>query len=1326
MCILRSVYLLAVVLILSISDGDAQIDQSPLYFNRLTTQEGLSSQNYNDFIFRDSKGFIWISSVDGLNRYDGHAIRQYLSDPSDPYSINNNLIYTGFFEDSQSNLWFSTALGIQKYVREKDHFESFPLNRDTSSKAEIKQETIQLLYLDKEKNELWVRADSSLYIQKMDAKEPARYLGRQLSKRWIKVLPSPLSRKSYLLVTYEKNNLLIDHFAPNDAEEELVKFKSDTVALSAFPQVVYPDSKAILWIGTGKGLMTYNLETEEKERYEDGPTGIKAISLDKDGQVWMGTEKGELYIFDPSVERFGNALRWVDDQQIKKFEYEIGSLHYFSDHTLWVSSPGRAVFFTSRNKRKFKAYLQYSFGEDPSSSNIKDLAVDQKGRVWCLSLSGITVINPNGQLAKEIKLFEELEIDKSSLFPFHVMCDQSGGIWISSSVGLFYASSIDSPFKQVDERSFVMVYQLSDGTLLGARQKGGIFELSADSTSQSNAPFWEGISEGFYNQLYEDEQGRIYLFQMANKLLIYERSNGNNLTLIRAYPLVPQVTDIVEDVKTQQLWIGTKEGLFQLPLEPRIGELKKNAINGLLRVNGIQQQDSTLWLSTPNGLIKYDTIANTNHAYMLADGLQNMEFNFGSALKLPSGLLAFGGTNGLNIFDPDNIQSLDVAARPMVTDVRINGQTLLEADLQCELSGVTNPELVKALELQYYQNTLELNFAALEYSDPSAARFQYRLRGLDKEWIRSEEERSVRYADLRPGDYTFELIAANSDGVWSEEIHQIKINVKHPWFWGPYAWIIYFLLALMSAYIYYRRRLAKALELAEARKWKELISFKDRFISNFTHELKTPLTSVSLSAIRLNHDKEERIDILHSVEEMKQIINRIHGLSQIEVGSMKITPEKRDIVQFLDFQIRSYTHLAEMKQLKLHFYKKIDHLIMDFDPEKIKDIVRNLLSNAIKYNRPGGEINVTLEKKETDQLVLLVEDTGLGIEEDEIEKIFGRFYQGEQNRHLHLESSGIGLAYIRELVGLLEGKISASSKKGQGSAFKVVLPIHNDPKVALSQSDPIIFSDPLSSSEEDAAKPGPTEAQGRKMNLLIVEDDLSILKSLLSLLKSKYNVYSAMDGEKGVELAISMVPDIIISDVMMPKKDGYELCEELKAHKTTSHIPIVLLTAMSSRDSKLKGLQKGADAYLEKPFNEEELTIRLQKLIEIRLLIQERYKEGAQNLSPLVSSNIDDEFIIRLKKEIREDPQGISVKKLGEKLNMTRQQLYNKLHALTDKGPQRFITRVKLEWAYELLSDSNQNFNVQQVCYHVGFKDPAHFSRSFKELFGHAPSILNK
>lgn len=518
-------------------------------------------------------------------------------------------------------------------------------------------------------------------------------------------------------------------------------------------------------------------------------------------------------------------------------------------------------------------------------------------------------------------------------------------------------------------------------------------------------------------------------------------------------------------------------------------------------------------------------------------------------------------------------------------------------------------------------------------------------------------------------------------------------------------------------------------ELAERNKQlQELDELKSRFFTNIAHELRTPLTIISGMANQMQENPEQWSDkglkmILRNSDSLLNLVNQILDLRKLESGNLQLQLVQGDIIQYLNYIIESFQSLAESKDIQLHFLADEAKLLMDYDPEKFMRIVSNLLSNAIKYTPGGGNVYVQISQND-DQLQIKVKDTGIGIPADKLPNIFDRFYQVDDSATRQGEGTGIGLALTKELVKLMAGDIQVQSVPERGSTFTVTLPIRQEAQLemeivteAQSFAPPTLErSDVISHLEvSDSELP----------SLLIVEDNPDVVEYLRVCLEGLYHLEVANDGQTGIDKALEMVPDIIISDVMMPEKDGFELCQTLKTDERTSHIPIILLTAKADDESRISGLQRGADAYLPKPFNKQELIIRLEKLLELRKLLQERYG-GMDFVTKNSTTPQEDEFILKVRKAVEDnlDDEDFGVMQLCRAVNLSRAQLHNKIKALTGRSTSNYIRTIRLHHARELLH--NPNLNISQVAYEVGFRDPKYFSKTFAEEFGKLPNEIKK
>lgn len=532
-------------------------------------------------------------------------------------------------------------------------------------------------------------------------------------------------------------------------------------------------------------------------------------------------------------------------------------------------------------------------------------------------------------------------------------------------------------------------------------------------------------------------------------------------------------------------------------------------------------------------------------------------------------------------------------------------------------------------------------------------------------------------------------------------------------------------------YFIYRYLLTRKINQQENLRLKDLDDVKTKLYTNITHEFRTPLTVIIGMAEQIQGNEEEKKLILRNSQSLLRLINQMLDLSKIDSGHMRINWVRGNVINFLKYIVESFNSLAASKNIQLLFYKEVDEFEMDYDEEKMQHIVSNLISNGLKFTPENGQLILhvnAVKEGDQEQLIIKVKDSGIGIRPQVIPHIFDRFFQVDDLSTYRSRGTGIGLALTKELVNLLGGKISVSSVVGEGSTFEIVLPVyrkaeHKVVPTALPQELAPLEKVYTASSKEERA-----DGDNNKPLLLIVEDNADVIAYIRSMLKDLYAIEVAENGQIGIDKALEIVPDIIISDVMMPLKDGYEVCHTLKNDQRTSHIPIILLTAKATQDDRVAGLKKGADAYLTKPFHKEELLVRLEKLIELRKELQKGLggKEPAYLTKQKSKQTIEDIFLKKLHKAVEKnmDNTDLEILHLCRAVHLSHTQVYRKLKALTGKTPSQFIRSIRLNKALELLKDNT--FSVSEVAYETGFKDPAYFSRVFLQEFGSAPSAMRK
>jgi len=861
----------------------------------------------------------------------------------------------------------------------------------------------------------------------------------------------------------------------------------------------------------------------------------------------------------------------------------------------------------------------------------------------------------------------------------------------------------------------------NEGYLWLGTGPGGIFRSNKDKTAFTNFEVSEtgnSSKNSFLNIVRVDTNGDIWAsdFMDEGTLYRYNREEGKFDPYIKGF----KATDILIDKRGWLLISTWEKGLVHLnPADRSYTQYTKK--EGLPSNDGISIVDGSegyVWVGTLMGPAKF----NTKTGKISSVGLPKARYNWG-IFKTSNNQIFVGKNDGLVSFYPDQVTGNPYPPKVIISDFLISEKNY----------AVKNKHSDEVI-LSHNQNDIAVKYLGLHFSNPEKNRYQYKLEPLDNKWINAGHERTVRLADLSPGNYNFLVKAANSDGVWSDEISSLQFTIKPPWWIRWWAYILYLAIAIAFADRFYRFQLSKRMATSESKKLKEMNRFKNTLFTNITHEFRTPLTVIKgmTDSIKSNLENKRLDDLDNSLEMIERnsnsllhLVNEMLDLAKIESGNMELQLVQADVVPFLKYIGESFHSYAEENQISLTIYTETDTLIMDYDASKLTSIISNLLSNAIKFTPGPGKIIVHIKQitqKQNSYLYIKVKDSGIGISGEELPNIFNRFYRTNMSEINKSGGTGIGLALTKELVDLMNGKIEVKSTLEQGSEFSVQIPVTRNAPVSQYSELSKVPVTPIA--KTSLIPPGQMlESDSELPLVLIIEDNPDVVHYLKTCLKENYEIIHAENGQTGIDMAIEKIPDIIISDVMMPVKDGFEVCATLKTDDRTDHIPIIILTAKVTFEDKIKGLSQGADAYLAKPFNKEELFTRLDQLVSSRKkLISKIQKEGFDTLLKKRTKNPQLQFLQKVKKLVREDITNpdFGSADLARRLLISDSQLYRKIKAITGRSTAVFIRSIRLQHAKDLLLVTDKT--VSEIAYEVGFNDPSWFSRAYKEEFGFAPS----
>ncbi len=1067
---------------------------------------------------------------------------------------------------------------------------------------------------------------------------------------------------------------------------------------------LFEDSKKRLWVGTPSDIA---LKKPNGNFQRIGTAKNEAtLSLsyynkfyeDSKGTLWLGTNGQGLYRYQEVQEKF-KKVAIISNIKYKKNKLKVEAIQEDSDGSLWVSVYNRGVYLLDRSTGEIREKYELAKKEEHGlfSDRITNLFLDSRGAIWL----GDARDNSFG-------LFKYLQKEKRFK---HYRYDPKDSLSVSNN-----------------EIRFI--------------------------TDDDLGRMWVGTDGGLNR--YDHERDVFY------------HNTSSNMPAINSYA----------KSKNGKLWIGTYSGGGLALVGPGVndvaffGESKGLLHNDILEDFKIVSDDlGQLWLPTARGLSVFDTKSTSFKSYFNQDGFQQYPETFMVSVKTHNGDIWMGSRdgNGLNRIRPKNFIKKDSTPPSVViTAMGINKNRYDAPDgtLFKKAVGYTD-----AISLNHDQKDLSFEFVALHYLRSADNLYSWKLENYDTEWTPSSKERQARYTNLSPGTYTFRVKGSNADGVWNEEGVSIEVTIHPPWWLNWWAYLCYITVIGGSIFVFYRFKINQKLQKVEALRLKELDAVKTRLYTNITHEFRTPLTVILGMAQQIlehpnEHFKEGLNMIARNGRNLLMHVNQLLDLSKLENGKLNLQYKQADIVSYLKYITESFHSLAENKGIQIHFLTDKDELIMDFDEARLQQIASNLIANAVKFTPNGGHIYISTGDKDN-RFILKIKDTGIGIGKADLPYVFDRFYQSDSSHTRHGEGTGIGLALTRELVKLMEGAISVKSYKRKGAEFKVTLPIHHNSEFGEPGIE-IPFSKTNSNSEdsvliEETTFPFKSTGEFNEDNdlqeaplVLIADDNDDVRNYIASCLVKEYGIKIAKNGAECETIAKDVIPDLIVLDVMMPFKDGFEVCKLLKTDERTSHIPIIMLTAKADMDSRLEGLELGADAYLTKPFHKKELLTRITNLLSIRLQLQKYYRSSLEHglsagmkdikANDLASSNqvapkskliadqgdshnpsipydlsLENTFVIKAKNEIEAHlaEEEFNVEKLCRLLALSNSQVHRKLSALTGLSATHFIRYVRLIKAKEMMVDSR--FKISAIALDCGFNDPAYFSRVFKKEFGISP-----
>lgn len=1310
--------------------------------------------NWVKCIYQDSFGFLWFGTEDGLNKYDGYSFTVYKHNSDLKNSLNNNNI-TLIYEDKNNNLWIGTQEGLNQYDRYND--EIVPVNTINFY--------IECFYEYENGMQLFGVGANGLYLF-----NPSNFKTKQvITEIYVNDIFKD-ANNNFWLGTFN-GLLLLDTTDYSYQTFYLPTAKHETPQHNYGP--IIQDGDGRIWIGTNnQGL--YFLEYPENDpqkasftRYKPDPFNSKSVStgpiyslmLDHSKNLWIGMEHSGLNIINLNdFDKNNCTFKYYSSNPSDNTTLSANSVHCIyedAQNTVFVGVYGGGINYYNKNSQKFNKINLIPNNPNSLINNHVNTVFAEKNNIWIGSESGLSIWNKKTN--KYQHYTDELNHPASlrSNPVWKIFRDSRGTMWIGTwGAGLNAFNEKTKATRQflfnendttsIASNNIFDITEDNEGNLWIATMGGGLSKYDYKTDKFTKYSFNKGNQPITTNWIYDvhiSQKGELWISTTEAIALIDKKTN--KLVPLRHNPSDTKSISyngayvIFEDSR-QNLWFGTSNGLNIFNRKDSTFKsykvkdgLPNNSIKGICEDN-----NNNLWISTNNGLSKF--VGGIFHPekpefinYDYNDGLQGNEFNARSACKDENGNLYFGGTNGLNYFFPEDIKESTFDPKIVFTDFLIFNKSV---KIDQENSPLTkNINLTNEIKLEAEHSVFSIEYAALHFTAQEKVQYAFILEGFDEQWQLVGKNRLATYTNLDAGKYVFKVKASINPNVWSGHIKSINITILPAWWQTKWMKFIYILIALIALYLFRKYTVISTtlknklwITHIENEKTEELNRLKFQFFTNISHELRTPLTLILGPVNKLlkkGNSNNELLLIKNNVKRLMTLVDQIIDFRKIESDTMKIKLENTDIIDLLHNYFMNFRDLAEQKQINLYFKSSVKKLTIEIDKDKIYKIISNIISNAIKHTPEKGRVKMEVDvnkgaSTDTNCIIISVEDTGKGISENNIDKIFDRFFTSSDSSD-HAEGTGIGLHLTKKLIEILGGEISVASKINEGTKFTITLPF-NIFNSKVDQGEII-----LSKVSAEATKFKEKEEVDKiihEYTVLIIDDNAEICNYIESFLKNRYNIVKEFNPLNVMDLLLKHLPDLIISDVMMPGLSGFDLCKNIKTDIRFSHIPVILLTAKATTEDHITGFDIGADEYIYKPFEEELLKSRVENLLKQREQLRQHFIGSDGFIDKKSTANsLDKEFMHNVLEIIKQNYKNhdFNVNHIIEKVGMSRSVFYKKYKALSNQPINDIINNHRLTLALELLK--NKENSISDIAYTCGFSDPSYFSKVFKAKYKTSP-----
>jgi len=1293
-------------------------------FLNILTEHGLSNSTVKSMVM-DKEGFLWVATDDGLNRFDGYTIEQIHYHSID----SNGLAHRGInqlLRDTNDNIWVLTKGPFLQMLNTED----FTLTTVFDGYFEGNKVSIEKIV--EENNRLWLLSNShgllNIDIDSYTVKKVQINSGFSFD-----AITAIFRSEDEIWITNDQGQLIIYEVASGlYTSIDLSKYFGDNKEVRA----IYKDDYHV-YLGTlSDGLLIFNEDFELLWEMKRG-SGIHDLTsnmiadIEKDhlGRIWVASTIRGINIIDPET--------FMVKQIVKEsIPYSISGEGitdiYKDDHeNIWVSTYINGFNLWLGKEQKF---VHLNLKKEWKGQNAPAIVEDSEGNIWVANGGDLSKVSPDyNQVIDYANLPDDpLRIHNKKVR--YLAIDSRDNLVLGTRHhGVYIKNKNNSIKKILDHSTSINNIQVDkyDNILIATTDGLLVYHPSTEKVDVYNNSINARVNIGYneVNFAIADENNHYWLGLNNNNVLQLNPANGTYTSYPLSFDYGEEVDIVCLLLDKQTIWAGSSNsGLLRL--NRLTGEsFNYTTTNGLPgnKIKSIETDNQdNLWVSCDNGIFRLDTSQDKIDHFSISDGLQGLNFITNASYQGKSGKIYFGGYRGFNVFYPDSIKKNYYVPPVRLTQVLINDNKA--STIQLKVDGEINPEL------KYNQKNVTFSFSSFNYNRSSSVIYTYILDGIDMQWSTISHQENINYRNLPPGTYTFRvksmLRGSDIESIPAKFSFRIKNSPwKAPWAIATYLLIIGGVLFLSRKVTLDRVKLKNhhKIKEVEAEKIKEIDKLKTEFYTNLSHELKTPLTLIISPLQRMFDENDFLLDqkkisemkmMLENAERLQKLINQIIDLAKIQEKGMVLSYHYDNIIQSVRKLIDNFFFKAQEQKIKLNFHSFYQNSWCYFDKEVLEKVIFNLLSNSLKHTPPGGAIDIRLfiakgTEKSPQYVGIIVSDTGSGMEQSVLEKIFVRYFHQNISRNWS-KSDGIGLSLVKKLIEMHRGTIKVKSKVDQGTTVIFTIPVHSN---VLSHTG-IVTSIPEKNeiSEENIEQLNNEE----RPLILIAEDDVDLLEYLVENLKNSYHIVAVSNGEAAYQQALEKIPDLIISDMMMPKMTGSTLLEKLKYNLLTNHIPFIMLTGKTNTSTQIDMLQIGADDFVSKPFNFLLLRSKIASLLKNREQLRKKYLQD--DVNPYIKKDEKaSDFMVSLNTILEKNYKNheFGVEQIEKGLNMSHVQLYRKLKAVTNVSANTLLRNYRLKKARKLLTEGN--FNISQVAYEVGFNDPAYFTRCFSKMEGVSP-----